>query len=403
MSACISKILKLFRKILSLHHDFCTLIRMKKTADVLVIGGGIMGCSIAWELAGRHKKVLLLERGEIGREASWAAGGILTPIHLSDYPGPLANLCTASQELYPSFVEEIRRTSGMDPEFHTSGVLFLVLNDTDEDEAKKLEAWKKQRRQPVISLTAEEALSREPALSPKTRRALLLPDINQVRNNRLTHAVAVAAQKRGATFVTQAPAVHFHRRESQIEVETPRDRYSAPVLVIATGAWSSDQAQHLGWSMPVRPVRGQMLLTEIHPPVVQSIVMSRDQYLVPRRDGKLLIGSTVEDAGYDSNTTPEGIEFLKRRGREMVPSLADAPILKSWAGLRPGTPDRLPFIGPVPGMNNVFVAAGHYRNGILLAPVTGQLTAEFLCGERPSLSLEPFRLDRPIKGSAGSA
>lgn len=342
-------------------------------ADVVVVGAGIVGCSIAYELAKTGRRVVVVERGGIGREASWAAGGILTPVHLADYPSALADLCVLAQDRYADFVAEL----GTDPEFRETGMLLLVRDEEDERAARGLEEWKRSRGQPA----------------ERRSDGLFLADIRQVRNPRLTRAIAEAATRLGAEFRTGAPVTGFLRVPGRVHgVRTPGADIHADTTVLAAGAWSGDEAARLGIALPVRPVKGQILLTE-SPDPPPHIVLHKEQYLVPRADGKILIGSTLEDAGFDKSVTVGAAAFLLRRAVEMWPALESAPLLGSWAGLRPGTPDRLPYIGRAPGWDGLIVAAGHYRNGILLGPVTGSLVRELVEGRTPP-ELAPFRLDR---------
>lgn len=318
------------------------------TPDFVVVGAGIVGCSVAYELAKRGRRVIVVERGEIGREASWAAGGVLTPVHLADYPTPLAELCVRAQEMYPAFVEEL----GVDVELRRTGMLVLVRDDEDAKAAAVLPPHE------------------------KTADGFLLPDVMQVRNHRLVRAIAAAATKRGVEFRAHSEVTGFLRVPGRVNgVRTAQGDIQAGTTVIAAGAWSGVEAAKLGIDLPVRPVKGQILLTQGSIP---HILLHREQYLIPRADGKILIGSTLEEAGFDKSVTVGGAQFLLRRAAEIWPALEGAPILGMWAGLRPATPDRMPVIGPAEGWEGLFFATGHYRNGILLGPLTGVMVADYL-------------------------
>ena len=363
---------------------------MAQTPDVLVVGGGIVGGAVAFRLAGEGLSVTLLEKGELGKESSWAAGGILTPIHLGEYPTPLAGLCAASMKLYEPLIRELRPLSSVDPEFRTTGLLILAFDERDREAVRELETWKRAQGQPVEPLTREEALARQPGLSPDILGALYLPDIAQVRNPRMTAALHEAAAKRGVEIRTDLPVTGFLRVPGRVNgVKTPRGDVYAGTTVLAAGAWSGDLLRLLGLDLPVRPVKGQMLLVEAEPDFLRHMVLADDEYLVPRADGKILIGSTVEDAGFDKAVTLDAVGRLSRAGQRMVPAVGKLPLVRSWAGLRPATPDRLPYIGPTT-LEGLIVATGHFRNGILLAPVTAQLVAEIVTGRPPSVPLEPF-------------
>jgi glycine oxidase len=358
---------------------------VKKSYDVVIVGGGIIGLSCAYYLARHQKRVAVLERGRVAREASWAGGGILTPIHLADYPEPLARLSVLSMGLYPDFVQEVHEASQLDPEFVPSGVLMPLFDDEDEKHAKKLVAWKAKHDQPAEKLSAREACAMEPALNDRIRGAVLLPDISQVRNNRLCRALELALRRRGVDLFEGTPCLSIRGPS----VETPDGPLSAGHVVIATGAWVKELAP-----VPVKPVKGQMILSESAPGFLRRIIISKDQYIIPRLDGRLVIGSTVEEVGFNKTVTMEGVTFLAQRAAEMVPATKQFPMLASWAGLRPGSADRIPFIAPHPEEKRVFVAAGHFRNGILLAPATGTMIASMVLGSPSPIDPSPFGLRR---------
>lgn len=364
--------------------------------DVAIVGGGIVGCALAYRLSKEKLSVTVVERGEVGREASWAAGGILTPVHLAEYPTPLASLCAASMKLYPRLVEEIRPLSASDPEFRTTGLLLLVTDDEGEKAARTLEAWKRERGHPVERLSREGALAREPGLTPRLREALYLPDIAQVRNHRMTAALGDAARRNGVEFRTDSPVTGFLRVPGRVNgVKTPRGDVYAGVTVLAAGAWSAQVLRPLGLDLKVKPVKGQILLAEGGGGFCRHVILEGDAYLVPRADGKVLIGSTLEDAGFDKAVTLDAVHWLSGRAAAMMPGAARLPLLHSWAGLRPATPDRLPYLGRS-AMEGLLVATGHFRNGILLAPVTAELVADLILGRPPSIPLEPFDPRRPM-------
>ena len=317
--------------------------------SIAVAGGGIIGCSVALELARAGHRVTLYERGEIGRASSWAAGGVLAPVHVADYPEPLAELCVASQRMYPDWVASLEAP---EVEYRACGMFLLIVDDDDESDAAMLEGER---------LSPEEARRLEPWLTAELRGVLHLPRVAQVRNNRLPRGVARAAAGAGASIREHSEA-------------GPADR-----TVIATGAWARN----------VRPARGQMILASGGD--IGRILLWKDRYIIPRLDGRLLMGSTVEDAGVDASTTEAGLAEIRRDIARIAPRAAELPIERAWAGLRPRTADRLPIIG---AEGSTIWATGHFRNGILLAPITGTLVREIVEGVEPSIRLEPFAPSR---------
>ena len=363
---------------------------MSKNPDVLVVGGGIVGTAIAWRLAKAGVSVTLLEKGEIGRESSWAAGGMLTPVHLADYPPALAEICGASLALYEPLCREILAASGVDPEYRVTGLLLVVTDDAGEEAARELETWKRERNQPVERLSRTEAIEAEPRLTPHLRRALRLPDIAQVRNNRMAVALAEAAKRRGADIRVNTPVTGFLRVPGRLTgVKTPRGDVYAGTTVLSAGSWSSELLRPLGLDLKVKPIKGQILLAGGAPDFCRHMILDGESYLIPRADGRILIGSTLEDAGFDKSVILETLGDLAARGARLMPELGKLPLVTSWAGLRPSTPDRLPYLGKGP-MEGLIVATGHYRNGILLAPITAEIVADLLAGQSPAVDLAPF-------------
>ena len=363
---------------------------MARTPDVLVVGGGIVGSAIAWRLAKAGAAVTLVEKGPIGREASWAAGGMLTPVHLAEYPPPLAGACSASLALYEPLCREIAPLASVDPEYRVSGLLLLVTDDAGEEAARLLEAWKRERGQPVERLTADETVALEPKVTPKVRRALRLPDIAQVRNNRMAVALCEAAARKGAEIRPDTPVTGFLRVPGRVNgVKTPRGDIYAKTTVLAAGSWSSDLLRQLGLDLQVKPIKGQMLLAGGPPDFCRHMILNGETYLIPRADGRIVVGSTLEDVGFDKTVTIDAIGDLAARGARLLPELGRLPLVTSWAGLRPATPDRLPYIGRGP-VDGRIVATGHYRNGILLAPITAEIVADLPAGLPPPIDLTPF-------------
>ena len=359
---------------------------MARNPDAIVVGAGIVGCAIAWELAKEGRRVVVFDRGQVGREASWAAAGLLTPVHLADYPGPLASLCVESTRIYEAWVKEL---AAPEIEYRVSGLVVMVFDDQDERDAATLEAWKRERGDPVERIASPGDL--EPLASREARRGLLLPDVAQVRNHRLTRALADAARNLGAEFRTESEVAGFLKIPGRINgVRTSKGDLFAAETVVAAGAWSGE----LDVGVDVRPVRGQMVLLKGPPDALGRPLLARDAYLIPRADGHVLLGSTLEEAGFDKSTTADGISFLLDQGKRLAPGIGKFSIAATWAGLRPATPDRLPYLGRPADLEGLILATGHFRNGILLAPVTAKIVADLVAGRPASLDLHPFRPGR---------
>jgi glycine oxidase len=376
---------------------------MGQSSDVIVVGGGIVGTAIACRLARDGSRVVVLERGEIGRESSFAAGGMLTPVHLADYPPALVGACEASLARYAPLCTELAAETSIDPEYRTTGLLLLVSDEASEEDARRLEQWKLERRQPYRRLGRTEALELEPNLNPSIRGALHLPDIAQVRNNRMAAALAELAAKRGAEIRRNSPVTGFLKVPGRVTgVKTPRGDLYAGTTIVATGAWSPALLEPLGIHLASKPIKGQILLVQGAADTCRSMVLEGESYLIPRADGRILVGSTLEDVGFDKSVTLEATGDLSRRGIRLMPALAKLPVVTSWSGLRPSSPDRLPYLGRVGGVDGLILATGHFRNGILLAPLTGELVADLVAGRTPSIDLAPFDPLRRVEETAGA-
>ncbi len=363
-------------------------------ADIIVIGGGIIGCAIAYNCAKRNIRPLIIDKAAaVGTEASWAGAGILTS-HASTHE-PYPELCRASLALYPSLAEELRAETQIDIEFIQSGTLSVFF---DPDEAAGLIGLADRRVKRGFSteiLTAEQAWGLEPALSRAIAGAVLFPEDAQVRNPKMVVALAKSASKFGAEFRLGSCATNFVQENGHvIGVVVNGETLYADTFVIANGCWAGELTAQLGAPMQIGPAKGQIVLVEAMPPLFERTIDGLGIYIVPRADGKILIGATLEFVGYDKNATVDGTKRMIEGAVAIVPQLAHSTFLQTWAGLRPYA-RKGPLLGYLPGYDNVVLAAGHFKNGILLAPITGELIAELLTTGQPSLSLEPFH---PVGG-----
>jgi glycine oxidase len=366
-----------------------------KTADVLIIGGGIIGCSIALELARARVRVLLLERDRVGCEASGEAAGYLAPQAEGVTPGPFLDLCLKSRGMFGPLQETLREETGIDIEYLRSGALYLLFTEEDEASGRRLFEEQKGHGLAIERWDRDQVLEAEPHVTPAIRGALYFPDDHQVQNARMVRALVLAGTRRGAQYMEGSPVTGVVRQGDRvIGVRSLADTYHAGKVVIAAGAWSGTLGEIVRREIPIRPARGQLLSLQTRGEVLRHVLFGRDAYLVPRANGEVAVGSTVEFVGFEKHVTAAGVEGLLAAARRLIPALGSRALLRAWAGFRPWTPDELPYLGAVPGSPGLYIASGHFRKGILLAPVTGHLMAELLRDQAPSLSLSPFRLDR---------
>jgi glycine oxidase len=346
-----------------------------KNWDVIVIGGGIIGLSLSIELRKKGASVLIVERGQPGREASHAAGGMLVDC-LFETPSALQPLATASARMYPEFAHELQVESGMKVDLRDQGTILFPSSTHVPHRAS-------QSQNPLPAPLAEL----EPALADLNLPALYLQE-RSVDPRALTAAALQAAKHRSVDFSSADPVIAVNQVEGRVGgVTTTKTSFHAPKVVNCAGAWSGQIAPH---AFPTRPVKGQMLcLAAPSRTLLKHVIRSPEIYLIPRSDGRLLVGTTVEEAGFDKRTDLATIQRLRRSAIAIVPELRDAKILEDWAGLRPGTPDALPILGPT-ATSGYYVATGHFRDGILLAPITAQVMAEVITEANCKYDLSPF-------------
>lgn len=363
--------------------------------EVVVAGAGVIGLSLAYELSGRGARVVLVERGQPGRAASWAGAGILTPA-AAGAERPIDRLRALSARTVPVWSERLRAETGIDNEYARCGGLELALAPADLPALERTaEDW---RRQGVAieAVPAGRLGEVEPALAPTVAGAYLLPDEAQIRNPRHLAALAAACARRGVDLRPDTPAQGLATAGGRVTaLATAAGPIAGDAFVVAAGAWTPPLLATVGVDVPVRPVRGQIALLAAAAPPFSRVLWIGSRYLVPRRDGRVLIGSTEEEAGFAADPTAGGVRDLLDLAVRTAPGLAAAPFERAWAGLRPGSPDGLPFLGAVPGFANLFLAAGHFRAGFELSAGTAVALAQLLLGETPEVPLEPFRLDRP--------
>ena len=353
----------------------------------VVVGGGVIGLLSTYLLASAGQEVVLLEAGEAGREASWAGGGIVSPLYPWRYSPAVTALAHWSQDYYPQLGQTLLRQTGIDPEVYATGLYWLDLQD--EDEAL---AWAERQGRALYPVPMEQVRAAVPALGDGFSRAVFMPGVANVRNPLLLAALREALQRMPNVRVVEHSPVEALVQEGRriVGVRTAEGEWRGEQVVMAAGAWSAELLAPLGIELPVKPMKGQMILYKCAKDFLPSMVLAKRRYAIPRRDGHILVGSTLEDVGFDKAPTEDALGSLKATAVELLPALADAEVVKHWAGLRPGSPDGVPYIGAVSDFDGLWLNCGHFRNGLVLAPASCQLLADLMLGRKPSIDPAPY-------------
>jgi glycine oxidase len=366
-------------------------------SEVLIIGGGVIGLSIARELQKKGaERITIVDRGPIGREASWAAAGMLAPNIETDSDEDFHKFGIESLDLYPKFAAELLDETGIDIELDRSGTLCVAFSEDESIELHKTHARQQARHVSVELLSGEELRRLEPSISEDVRAALFYPNDWQVENRKLVAALREFAQRSGIRIVEDVEVSGLiAEKQNVVGARTSVGDFRSGTTIIATGAWTSlIKIGETTMPVSIRPIRGQMLSFLSRERLLRRVIYSHHGYLVPRSDGRILVGATVEDVGFDKTTSAEGIDSLRLAAVEILPQLANADIGETWAGLRPFADDGLPVLGEIPGWDNAVVATAHYRNGILLAPKTAEIVASRIIDGIESEFLKVFSVDR---------
>ncbi|MDQ7011524.1 MAG: glycine oxidase ThiO [Mariprofundaceae bacterium] len=370
---------------------------------VMIVGGGIIGCLTAWYLRRLGAVPVIIERGRVGHESSWAGAGILCPIQPWLYPDSFTRLVEASLAMYPVLNDALLEKTGMAIEWLQSGLLVPFFPDDAIRHRQQALDWSRRFGWPVEDLDARFARQCEPALADDVCGALLWPDVGQVRNPRLLQAVRRALDIDGVEIREHAQVIGVdeddHGRVRGVWL-ADHSRVQADAVLLAAGSWSGELAQQIGLSIPVEPVKGQIVLLKSEPGRIRHIIKHDAAYFVPRADGRVLVGASMERVGFRRGNTEVVVRALLTAMARIAPTLRDAEIERQWMGFRPGSPDGLPFLGPVPDRPGLWVATGHYRNGVALAPVTAEIISRWILGEAPALDMSDFRVGRVIRESA---
>jgi len=360
---------------------------------IIIIGAGIIGMLTARLLVKAGIAVTIIEQGYAGKESSWAGGGIISPLYPWRYSDPVTYLAQWGQVHYPELLEEIRLNSGIDPEYIQSGLLYLDI----EDELQQAIEWQKKHNYVFNSLSGEALKTIEPGLdfsSPEVNtNGWFTPTIGQVRNPRLVRALREDLLRLGVTIEQQTQAISFITQAGQLKgVQTDKGSFYADQVVVAGGAWSARLLEQWLKAPKIAPVKGQMIVFKAKPGVVSRIVLSKGRYVIPRKDGRIVLGSTLEFNDFDKTTSDEVLQELKQEACRIIPALRNYPVEKQWAGLRPGSIDGVPYIGEHPELKNLYLNAGHFRNGVVIGLASCQLLVNQLLDQDSIIDPSPYLL-----------
>lgn len=368
--------------------------------DVLVVGGGVIGLSVAYHAARRGVKVTLLEADHIGSGASGAAAGMLNAQAETREPGAFLDLQLHSRDLHRCLGAALYEETGLDPEYVWSGTLRVARTADFEESLARTHRWQRERGLSAKWLDGDEARELEPSLAPDALAALYLPEDGQVNSRRLARALALAALRRGAEIEEDTPVTGLVSKRGRIDgVRTARGETPAGAVVLAGGVGCARLCEGLGLRLPLHPVKGETLAVEARPAPVSANVWDEGCYLVPKRDGRIIVGATEEPGIWDRRPTLGGVAHLSGAARGLVPALSGAPVADLWGGLRPGTHSGQPILGAVEGYEDLLIATGHHRNGVLLSAVTGEAIGALTLGEEPPLDLAPFAYERHLEAA----
>lgn len=364
--------------------------KLSTMTDILIIGGGIIGMLTARELSLAGMKVTIVEQGQAGQESSWAGGGIISPLYPWRYADSVSALAKWGQAFYPELIEDIRSETGLDAELIQNGLLML------DDEQEAASTWAQQWGSNLQLIDYKDVYELEPELSPafmSDKKAIWMPDVRQVRNPRLVKAIKKYLLKQDVKFIEQTEVTGFLTNSNKVAgVTSVSGDITASKVLLAGGAWSANLLKNMNVS--VKPVKGQMILFKTEPDKIRRITLSQDRYVIPRKDGRVLVGSTLEHTGFDKATTMTAHDELIQEAFRIMPVLKDAQVEHHWAGLRPGSIDGIPYICSIDEMEGLYLNTGHYRNGVVLAPASARLAADIILERETILDTTAYRLKR---------
>jgi glycine oxidase len=370
------------------------------SADVAVVGGGAIGCSIAYHAAGRGAKVVLLEAERLGSGSSGALAGMLSGQAETEKSEPMRDLMIRGREYHKELAQDLYETTSLDPGYVWDGALRTARDGASEMRLREEHSWNESAGLAFEWLSGDEARELEPELSPNVTAGLYLPDDGQVNPPQLLNALAIGAAIRGAELMEATRVIGFVTEDQRVTgLRTTRGRISTGTVVVACGAFSNVLSEQLGIELPVYPLKGEMLVTNMWPsPIRANVWDSANFYVVPKKDGRVIIGATEEPNVHDRSPTLGGVADLSRAAVDLIPTLSGAAFVSTWGGLRPATPSGLPVLGPAGGWEGLLLATGHFRNGVLLSAITGQIIGALALGEASPVEISPFLHERLEEG-----
>ena len=352
--------------------------------DCIVVGGGVIGLLTARELTKRNLDVLLIEKGSLGGESSWAGGGIVSPLYPWLYQDSVNALAQISKSNYPELTDELTQESGIDCELIQSGL--LIAGDSEKQQAVE---WSKKWSEPISVVDNRVEMSHiESELAVSFESGIWMPDIRQVRNPKFVAALKASFNQRNIQYMEDTPVDELLIKDgSVIGVRLGNKKILSDKVVVASGAWSSKLVND---SIDVEPVKGQMIMYKGAPGLINRIVLFEGHYIIPRSDGRILAGSTLEKKGFDKSISDDAMQELHQAAVEIIPALENTPVERQWSGLRPGTEHGIPYVCEHDAIKNLFINAGHFRNGIVLGPASSLLMADLVCGSAPIVDKSPY-------------
>ena len=349
---------------------------------VIVVGGGIIGLLSAYELHRNGFQVTVIDRQQFGQESTWAGGGIVSPLYPWRYDDRITELCRISQQIYPELIDEMQQATGLDAEFLPSGM--LIVGDYSNERAQD---WAQRVNVHMQTIPQAELKQLEPGLSEKYHNGYWFPQVYQLRNPRMAALAVAYLRQNNIRLIENQPVNEILVESNRASgVKTSSSTYHADAIVIAGGAWTSQILSQQPIENPIKPIRGQMLLLKGKPDVVQRITLSQDRYIIPRKDGRILVGSTTEDVGFDKSTTASIKQELHDYAVSTIPLLERYEIEHHWSGLRPASDNGIPVIAEHPHLKQLYINSGHYRNGVVMAPASARLLVEIMTQQNTSLA-----------------